>query len=134
MKMTEPYNLGLLALISAAGEISYEELKQRYLPPEQPGVIQGVTASFDNDIKTLEKEKYISVHGNIIRFIPNNGFTKGVVLAPDILLIGFNLGHGNSPSLNNSTGRAALLAVHPLIACQQRRAGLSTAARMRRSS
>ena len=53
MKMTEPYNLGLLALISAAGEISYEELKQRYLPPEQPG----------------EKEKYISVHGNIIRFI-----------------------------------------------------------------
>ena len=69
MKMTEPYNLGLLALISAAGEISYEELKQRYLPPEQPGVILGVTASFDNDIKTLEKEKYISVHGNIIRFI-----------------------------------------------------------------
>lgn len=43
MKMTEPYNLGLLALISAAGEISYEE--QRYLPPEQPGVIQGITAS-----------------------------------------------------------------------------------------
>ncbi len=69
MKMTEPCNLGLLALISAAGEISYEELKQRYLPPEQPGVIQGVTASFDNDIKTLEKEKHISVHGNIIRFI-----------------------------------------------------------------
>ena len=30
MKMTEPYNLGLLALISEAGEISYEELKQRY--------------------------------------------------------------------------------------------------------
>ena len=29
MKMTEPYNLGLLSLISAAGEISYEELKQR---------------------------------------------------------------------------------------------------------
>ena len=56
MKMTEPCNLGLLALISAAGEISYEELKQRYLPPEQPGVIQGVTASFDNDIKTLEKK------------------------------------------------------------------------------
>lgn len=24
MKMTEPYNLGLLALISAAGEISYD--------------------------------------------------------------------------------------------------------------
>ena len=42
--------------------------------------------------------------------IPNNGFTKGVVLAPDILLIGFNLGHGNSPSLNNSAGRQ-----HPLL-------------------
>ena len=69
MKVTEPYNLGLLALISEAGEISCEELKQRYLPPEQPGVIQGVAASFDNDIKALEKEKYISVRGNIIRFI-----------------------------------------------------------------
>ena len=55
MKVTEPYNLRLLALISEAGEISCEELKQRYLPPEQPGVIQGVAASFDNDIKALEK-------------------------------------------------------------------------------
>ena len=69
MKVTDPYNLGLLALISEAGEISCEELKQRYLPPEQPGVIQGVAASFDNDIKALEKEKYISVRGNIICFI-----------------------------------------------------------------
>ena len=69
MRMTEPYNLGLLALISAAGEISYEVLKQRYLPPEHPGVIQGVAASFDNDIKVLEKEKHISVQGNIIRAI-----------------------------------------------------------------
>ena len=42
--------------------------------------------------------------------IPNNCFTKGVVPAPDILLIGFNLGHGNSPFLNNSTGRQ-----HPLL-------------------
>ncbi len=67
MKVTEPYNLGLLALISRRN--SCEELKQRYLPPEQPGVIQGVAASFDNDIKALEKEKYISVRGNIIRFI-----------------------------------------------------------------
>ena len=69
MRMTEPYNLGLLALISAAGEISREELKQRYLTPEQPNVIQGATVSFDNDIKILEEEKYISVQGNIIRFI-----------------------------------------------------------------
>ena len=37
--------------------------------------------------------------------IANDSFTKGVVLAPDILLIGVNLGHGNSPSLNNSAGR-----------------------------
>ena len=56
MKMTEPYNLGLLALISEAGEISCEELKQRYLPPEQPGVIQGVAASLDNDIKHWKRE------------------------------------------------------------------------------
>ena len=31
--------------------------------------------------------------------------TKGVVLALDVLLIGFKVGHGNSPSLNNSAGR-----------------------------
>ena len=31
--------------------------------------------------------------------------TKGVVLALDVLLIGFKVGHGNSPSLNNSVGR-----------------------------
>ena len=37
--------------------------------------------------------------------IANDSFTKGVVLAPDILLIGVNLGHGNSPSLNDSAGR-----------------------------
>ena len=42
--------------------------------------------------------------------MPNDGFTKGVVPDPDILLIGFNLGHGNSPSLNNSAGRQ-----HPLL-------------------
>ena len=42
--------------------------------------------------------------------MPNDGFTKGVVPDPDILLIGFNLGHGNSPFLNNSTGRQ-----HPLL-------------------
>ncbi len=72
MKMTEPYNLGLLALISAAGEISYEELKQRYLPPEQPGVIQGVTASFDNDIKHWKRKihfgtrEYHSLHQKVI--------------------------------------------------------------------
>ena len=69
MKMTKTYNQDLLNLISAAGEISREELKQRYLTPEQPNVIQGATVSFDNDIKILEEEKYISVQGNIIRFI-----------------------------------------------------------------
>ena len=31
--------------------------------------------------------------------------TKGVVPALDVLLIGFKVGHGNSPSLNNSVGR-----------------------------
>ena len=31
--------------------------------------------------------------------------TKGVVLALDVLLIGFKVGHGNSPFLNNSAGR-----------------------------
>lgn len=37
--------------------------------------------------------------------IANDSFTKGVVLAPDILLIGVNLCYGNYPSLNNSAWR-----------------------------
>ena len=35
---------------------------------------------------------------------------KGIMGIADMFLIGFNLGHGNSPFLNNSTGRQ-----HPLL-------------------
>ena len=59
--------------------------------------------------------------------------TKGVVLALDVLLIGFKVGHGNSPFLNNSAGRQHSL-LSPLTTALDCRAGLSTAARMRRSS
>ena len=41
--------------------------------------------------------------------IPNGSFPKGVVLSLAILLIGFNLGHGNSPLLDNRMGRQHLL-------------------------
>ena len=53
---------------------------------------------------------------------------KGVVPALDVLLIGFKVGYGNSPSLIIERG-GSTPCCRPLIAYQQRRAGLSTAAR-----
>ena len=50
-----------------------------------------------------------------------------------MLLVFFKFGHGKSPFLNNVRG-GSIPCCRPLIAYQQRRAGLSTAARMRRSS
>ena len=58
---------------------------------------------------------------------------KGVVPALDVLLIGFKVGHGNSPSLIIVRG-GSTPCCRPLIAYQQRLTGLSTAARMRRLS
>lgn len=69
MYVTKPINLSLLNAISEFKEITYEELKIKYLPPEQRGIIQGVTVMFDPDLKTLESQGYISRDGDVIRFI-----------------------------------------------------------------
>lgn len=69
MKIGPIYNLSLLQVISTSKEITYEELKRKYLPPKQPGIIQGVEVSFDSDLETLETEGYISREGDIIRYI-----------------------------------------------------------------
>ena len=69
MKIGPIYNLSLLQVISTSNEITYEELKRKYLPPKQPGIIQGVEVSFDSDLETLETEGYISREGDIIRYI-----------------------------------------------------------------
>lgn len=45
---------------------------------------------------------------------PNDSSAKGVMPASDILLIGFNLGHGNSPFLDNRMGRQHFL-LSPLV-------------------
>lgn len=69
MKIGPIYNLSLLQAISTSKEITYEELKRKYLPPKQPGIIQGVEVSFDSDLETLETVGYISREGDIIRYI-----------------------------------------------------------------
>ena len=69
MRVTKPCNLSLLNTISESKEITYEELKIKYLPPKQKGIIQGVAVMFDSDLKDLESEGYISIDTDVIRFI-----------------------------------------------------------------
>ena len=65
--------------------------------------------------------------------VTNNNLAKGIECVLDMHFVGFIFGHGNSPSLIIVRG-GSTFCCRPLIACLQRRAGLSTAARMRRSS
>ena len=65
--------------------------------------------------------------------VTNDNLAKGVKGVLDLHFVGFIFGHGNSPSLIIVRG-GSTFCCRPLIACLQRRAGLSTAARMRRSS
>lgn len=69
MRIGPIYNLSLLQVISTSEEITYEELKRKYLPSKQPGIIQGVEVSFDSDLETLVAEGYVSREGDIIRYI-----------------------------------------------------------------
>lgn len=68
MHISPIYNLSLLQAISEAQELTYEELKQKYLPPEQPGVVQGESVMFDSNLKTLEEMGLIIREGNVIRY------------------------------------------------------------------
>jgi hypothetical protein len=65
--------------------------------------------------------------------VTNNNLAKGVKGVLDMYFVGFIFGRGNSPSLIIVWG-GSIPCCRPLIAYQQRRAVLSTAARMRRSS
>ena len=65
------FNRSLLNLIALEKKISYEELKQKFLTPNEPGVIRGNSAMFDNDLKTLEKEGYIKINDEIIEYVRN---------------------------------------------------------------
>lgn len=47
------YNHNLIRKIQELKECSIEELKASYLPPQQPGVVQGATVRFDQDLKEL---------------------------------------------------------------------------------
>ena len=60
--------------------------------------------------------------------VTNDYLAKGIECVLDMHLVGFIFGHGNSPSLNNVRG-GSTPCCRPLIAYQQRRAGLSTTAR-----
>ncbi len=68
MHISPAYNVSLLHVIAEAKELTYEELKQKYLPPEQPGIIQGATVMFDSELKTLEEMGLIIREGNVIRY------------------------------------------------------------------
>src|SRR5699024_7232760 len=60
--------------------------------------------------------------------VTNDNLAKGVKGVLDMRFVGFIFGHGNSPSLIIVRG-GSTPCCRPLIAYQQRRAGLSTAAR-----
>ena len=48
------YNGSLLHTIKRLNGCTIEELKAEYLPPEQPGVIQGIKVTFESDLQDLE--------------------------------------------------------------------------------
>lgn len=56
MRISKQYNASLLRCIAEEKSITISDLKKKYLPPEQPGIIQGVTAMFDSDLITLREE------------------------------------------------------------------------------
>ena len=69
MHVTTPCNFSLLNVIATAKEITYDELKGKYLPPKQNGIIQSAAVMFDSDLQRLETEGYISIRNGVIHFI-----------------------------------------------------------------
>ena len=69
MRISAVYNRSLLTVIYELKDCTINELKQRYLPPEQPGVVQGITVSFDSDVQTLVSMGCISVDKDRVKFI-----------------------------------------------------------------
>ena len=48
------YNQTLLTLMRQLGNCTMDELKNEYLTPNQPGIIQGNAIQFHSDLKQLE--------------------------------------------------------------------------------
>lgn len=69
MYITPVHNISLLKAIYQLKNCTIEELKDYYLPPEQPGIIQGVTVSFDSDLQTLKEMGCVSVEENRVSFL-----------------------------------------------------------------
>ena len=69
MRVSKPYNASLLRCIAEEKTITINDLKAKYLPPEQPGIIQGITVMFDRDLKVLKEEGYITIEDDIVEFI-----------------------------------------------------------------
>lgn len=69
MRMTPVYNLLLLQAIHELNDCTLSNLKQHYLPPEQPGVVLGIRTSFDSDLQTPVSMGCVSVSQDRVRFI-----------------------------------------------------------------
>lgn len=69
MRVSKTYNASLLWCIAEEKTITISALKMKYLPPEQPGIIQGKTVMFDSDLKVLEEEGYITIDNDVVKYI-----------------------------------------------------------------
>lgn len=69
MRIAPVYNLSLLQAIHELNDCTLSELKQHYLPPEQPRVVLGIRTSFDSDLQTLVSMGCVSVSQDRVRFI-----------------------------------------------------------------
>ena len=69
MRVSKLYNASLLRCIAEEKTITISALKKKYLPPEQPGIIQGIAVMFDSDLKVLEEEGYVTIKDDVVEYI-----------------------------------------------------------------
>lgn len=63
MHMDKFVNVSLLSVIRDGERLTKDEIKQRYFPPEVPGVIQGCVATFEQELQDLIDEGYVKKDG-----------------------------------------------------------------------
>ena len=69
MRVSKPYNVSLLRCIAEEKTITISALRKKYLPPEQPGIIQGIAVMFDSDLNILKEEGYITIKNGVVEYI-----------------------------------------------------------------
>ncbi len=69
MRMSQVYDLSLLNFIKKEGKITIDDLKKKYLPPEQPGIVQGIRVTFDRDLNVLAEEGFLKIEDDIVEYI-----------------------------------------------------------------